>query len=92
MPAPERRARIASRSTSAVAILAAALVPKCPLCVIAMLSALGLSSAWATFLGGVARPLVFTLAGTAVVLVGFFEFRRLAPRRRAHRSASCCAR
>ncbi|HVW25016.1 MAG TPA: hypothetical protein VHC69_06570 [Polyangiaceae bacterium] len=92
MPAPEHRARVASRSTSAVAVLAAALVPKCPLCVVAMLTALGLSSAWATFLGGVARPFVFALAGMAIALVGFFELRRFTARLRSQRSTSCCAR
>jgi hypothetical protein len=90
MPALERRVRMASRSTSAVAILAAALVPKCPLCAVAMLSALGLSSACATSIGSVARPFVFTSATVAVVLVGIFELRRFA-RRRAQREVSCCA-
>lgn len=92
MPAPDRRTRLASRTTSAAAIIAAALVPKCPLCVAAMLSALGVGSACATFLGGVARPFVFALAALAVVLVGFAELRRFVARRRAHASAGCCAR
>jgi len=92
MPAPDRRIRLASRTTSAAAIVAAALVPKCPLCVAAMLSALGMGSACAALLGGVARPFVFALAALAVVLVGFVELRRFASSRRAQVRASRCAR
>jgi hypothetical protein len=92
MAALERQIRLASRTTSAAAIIAAALVPKCPLCVAAMLSALGLGSACATFLGGVARPFTFAFAATAIVLLGWVEVRRFVVKRRAPVPGSCCAR
>jgi hypothetical protein len=91
MTDPDRRIRLASRTSSAAAIIAAALAPKCPLCVAAMLSALGVGSVFARFLGGVARPFAFTLAALAVVLLGFAELRRLVLRRRALTAPSCCS-
>ena len=66
-----------------------ALAPKCPLCVAAALSSLGVGAAAASFLGPLVRPLAiaFVLVAAAALVVG--ERRRRYERRS---TSSCCAR
>jgi hypothetical protein len=71
------------RASSLGTLLAAAFVPKCPLCVAAMLSALGVGTASASVLAPVVRPAVFTLAAAALVVLAWTEWRRLRAKRRA---------
>ena len=79
------------RAASLGTIVAAALVPKCPLCVAAMLSALGVGSAAAGAIAPAVRPVVFTLAALAVALLARLEWRRLRRARRpAMTVATCC--
>jgi hypothetical protein len=83
---PRRWLGVAS-SLGSTALLA--LAPKCPLCVAAALSSLGLGGAAASFLGPLLRPLavLFALVAVAALVVG--ERRRLHARRAGH---SCCVR
>jgi hypothetical protein len=64
---PVRRAAAAWGSVSAV--VATALVPKCPLCVAAALSALGVGAASARLLGPYVRALLPVLATALVVTI-----------------------
>ncbi len=82
-----REGRAASLGTIALA----ALVPKCPLCVAAMLSALGMGSAAAFAIAPAVRPVVFTLAALAVALLARLEWRRLRKARKPTLNpATCC--
>ena len=79
------------RAASLGTIVVAALVPKCPLCVAAMLSALGVGSAAAGAIAPAVRPFVFTLAALAVVLLARLEWRRLRGARKPKLTiAPCC--
>jgi hypothetical protein len=66
-----------------------ALAPKCPLCVAAVLSSLGLGAAAASLLGPLVRPLAIAFALGAVAALVAGERRRLHARRSVH---SCCSR
>jgi hypothetical protein len=83
---PRRWLRVVT-SVGSTALLA--LAPKCPLCVAAVLSSLGLGAAAASFLGPLVRPfsIAFVLVAVAALVAG--ERRRLHARRAAH---SCCSR
>ena len=63
-------------ATSLAAIVATALVPKCPLCVAAALSALGLGAAIAQQIAPFVRTLGFTMGAVALVTLIVLEWRR----------------
>lgn len=88
MSAPERRAlrRAGKGGASLGAVALAVLVPKCPLCVAGLLSAVGLATAGARAVAPYVRPGAFAIAGAIVLVVLASELRR----RRA-RSTACCA-
>src|SRR5215468_5010720 len=70
----------AAAGTSVLAIVGAALVPKCPLCVAAALTALGLGGAIAQRVAPFVRTAGFVIGGVAFALLVFsFVW---APRRR----------
>jgi hypothetical protein len=71
-----------SATASIGAIVFAALVPKCPLCVAAMLSAAGVGAAGAHAIAPLLRTAAFVAAGLVVALAAWIEWRR--PRR------ACC--
>lgn len=87
MPRREAARRAAGASASLGAIALAALIPKCPLCVAAALSALGLGAAISASLAPVVRPLGLALAVVALVLAARGEWRR----RRRHSCEAACA-
>jgi hypothetical protein len=72
----DRTRRAASASASLGALLVAALIPKCPLCVAAALSALGLGATLGSALAPLLRPVGFGLAVVALVVFGRAEWRR----------------
>lgn len=65
-----------SGGMSALAVIAAVLVPKCPLCVAAALSAMGLGAAVSSRLAPFVRPFGFALAGLGALVILYFEWRR----------------
>jgi hypothetical protein len=71
-------------ATSLAAIVGTALVPKCPLCVAAALSALGLGAAIAQRIAPFVRTLGFAIGAAAVVTLMVLEWRR--------RRGAACAR
>ena len=73
-----------ARSAGLLGLALAALVPKCPLCVVGALSALGLGTA-AGWLAPAVRPAAFALALLGVLAVLRSEWRRRALR------GGCCA-
>lgn len=77
--------RAASGASSLVALLGAALVPKCPLCVAAWLGALGLGSAMSAEVAPLVRPAVFVLAALTVLVAAATLLRH------RRRPARCCA-
>jgi hypothetical protein len=85
-------ARLAARASkptlaiSALAGIGAGLLPKCPLCIAAMLSALGMGATGAALLSVLARPGLLVLAGGALVAVVAVQWRR-----RATRAIGCCS-
>jgi hypothetical protein len=87
------RGRAPSALASIGTLVLAVLVPKCPLCVAAALSALGVGATAASALAPAVRPLVFVVAATAVVGLAIAEGRRLARKRRHTETGthSCCA-
>jgi hypothetical protein len=80
--------RVASGSASIGAIVVAALIPKCPLCVAAALSAIGVGATVGSSLAPIARPIGFALAAVALVASGIGEWRR----RRRRACAVACGR
>jgi hypothetical protein len=80
--------RVATALGSLGAIVAAALVPKCPFCVAAVLSAVGVGVTAGSWLAPMVRPL-----GFAVAVVAALVFARAEWRRRKQRScALACGR
>jgi hypothetical protein len=78
--------RAASASTSAVGFIGVALMPKCPVCVAAALSAIGVGASIGAWLAPIARPL-----GIAVALIALAVFVRGEWQRRRQRSvAAAC--
>lgn len=75
--------RAAASFGSLSAVITAALLPKCPLCVAAALSALGVGTATAHALGPYVRATLPAIAAALVVVAAFVISRR--------RSARCCA-
>jgi hypothetical protein len=82
-------ARRAGAATSAGAILATLLLPKCPLCIAVLLSSTGLGIAAARFIAAAARPGLWVLAAVSVLVVIWVERGRIG--RRGRRDESCCA-
>jgi hypothetical protein len=86
--------RASSTSASLGTLLLVALMPKCPLCVAAALTAIGLGTSLA---GGVApfvRPLAIALVGVSVsfaVYVWYPSLRRHRLKAGAPSRRSCCA-
>jgi hypothetical protein len=72
---PTRRPGRSGLVSSLGAGLGAVLLPKCPLCVAAVLSSLGLGATAAGLLAVVLRPAVFTLAGAGLVVVAWAAWR-----------------
>jgi hypothetical protein len=68
--------RMGSASASIGAIVVAALTPKCPLCVGAALSALGVGATLGSWLAPIVRPMAIALAAVALVVFGWSEWRR----------------
>jgi hypothetical protein len=73
-----------SASASLGAIVLAVLVPKCPLCVAAMLSAVGIGAAAAHHLATMVRAAAFIVAAAVVIAALWLEWRRAHP--------PCCRR
>ncbi len=72
-----QRGGAARALASFTSLLAAALVPKCPLCVAALLSALGLGAGSASLLAPWLRPFVLGTGGVAILSLVWSERRRL---------------
>ena len=91
--APRSALRRASGVVTSVAAGAAALlVPKCPLCVAAMLAALGVGTSVASALAPLVRPIAFLLLAAAVVGVAVSTWRRRVENEAApSRDCSCSA-
>jgi len=81
--------RAARASASIGALVAAALLPKCPLCVAAVLSALGIGASVSASVAPALRPLGIAVAVLALVLFARGEWRR---RRQQHACARACGR
>ena len=76
------------RATSSFgAALLALLVPKCPLCIAAYLAALGLGATAAHSAALFVRPVVFTLAGVALLALVLGVWRS----RHRRTAPSCCS-
>ncbi len=95
MSRPDARAlarRASGAATTVGTIAALVLAPKCPLCVAAWLSALGIGAAGAGLLAPWVRPVGFAVAAAGVVALAWAEWRWLRERRRvqARRGGGCC--
>jgi hypothetical protein len=87
-----RLGRVWAIISSAGTILLAALVPKCPLCVAAMLSVWGVGATAAGALAPAVRPSIIVLAALALAALVATQVQRVRARRRgsvAHRG--CCS-
>jgi hypothetical protein len=73
---------IAGASTSIGALLVAALLPKCPLCIAASLSAIGVGAAAGAALAPIARPLALAAAAGSILWVLVQQFRSVTKKRR----------
>jgi len=91
----ERRSigRASSTSASLGTVLLVALMPKCPLCVAAALTAIGLGTSLASGLSPFVRPLVFALLAVTAAFAAYAWY----PSVRRHRvkdvsppRRSCC--
>jgi hypothetical protein len=71
-----RRERVRRALASASALLLAALIPKCPLCLAAALSTLGLGATVGSTLAPWLRPVALGLSVLAVLGVARAEWRR----------------
>jgi hypothetical protein len=92
----DRARRFGAGGTSLAAIVATALVPKCPLCVAAALSALGIGAAAAHRMAPFVRAGGVVLAVIAGLTLLFLEWRRRASMKLALSSMKgvlpCCPR
>ena len=84
MPLPEVVGRTAGASTAIGALAAGALLPKCPLCIAAALSALGFGTAVGGALAPYVRPAALVVAVFAAAAFG-----RAAWRRRKRQACRC---
>jgi adenine-specific DNA glycosylase len=78
--------RVAGAMLSMGAVVVTALTPKCPLCVVAVLSAAGIGGAGARYAAPLVQPLTLALALVVALSLVWAE------RRRARRRASPCCR
>jgi len=86
------RGRASALISAAGTIVLAVLVPKCPLCIVAMLSALGIGASAAATLAPAVKPLVYTLTTSALVAFVAFAVRRARSRkRRSTPGPHCCS-
>jgi len=67
---------VARASGSVGALVLAALVPKCPFCIAAALTALGMGAGVSSAVAPVVRPAALVLAGLAIVLAAWGAWRR----------------
>jgi hypothetical protein len=88
--AAPRVAGVAGASGSFGALVAAALLPKCPLCVAAWLAALGVGAAWRLPLAEGVRPIAVALAVVVLAAFARSEWSRRQPRARG--KITPCAR
>ncbi|HVU04952.1 MAG TPA: hypothetical protein VHE30_24545 [Polyangiaceae bacterium] len=89
---PSWLARGTAFGSTAGTFVLAALVPKCPLCVAAMLSAWGVGASVAGTVAPVVRPALLVLTVAAVLAVGVVGVRSSRNRRRrAESQPSCCS-
>jgi hypothetical protein len=86
MSRPDRR--LARAAASLGSLVLAVLLPKCPVCVAAWLSALGVGASLGATLAPVLRPLGFTLAALALAVFLAGEWRRRRARRIARRATA----
>lgn len=86
------RRRVFGGGSSAFAFLALVLAPKCPLCIAALLSGLGLGAGVAGSIAPLLRPLAFALGGLALVWLARVEWRARRARERGEsaRISACC--
>jgi hypothetical protein len=84
MSPPDRLRRAARASASLAALVVAVLIPKCPLCVAAALSALGLGATLGSWLAPAVRPLGLGLAVAGLLVFARSEWHR---RRRGRMNA-----
>jgi hypothetical protein len=82
-----RGAVLQTRAASVSTVILAVLTPKCPLCVAAVLSGLGLGAAGAGAVAPFVRPFAFLLAGLALLSLARAEWRR---RRAVTPARTCC--
>jgi hypothetical protein len=81
--------RISGGVTSVVSLIAAVLLPKCPLCVAVWLSGLGLGAASAFDLAPLIRPALLMVAVSTLVGWAIFERRRMLRRPACTTSCGC---
>jgi hypothetical protein len=88
-----RLGRLSVATSSVGTIVLAALVPKCPLCVAAALSAWGLGASAASTVAPAVRPVAFALMAVATTALIVFAVRRMrAEARSTAADRSCCHR
>lgn len=81
--------RGARASTSVASWLLVALLPKCPLCVAAALSAVGVSASLGALLAPLLRPVAWALAAACAVWLVRAEWRRRRDIRSRERTCPC---
>ena len=86
-----RLGRLTMALSSAGTLVLAALVPKCPLCVAAALSACGLGASAASAVAPAVRPVAFALVAVATITLVLFAVRRIRAHTRVSGAGSCCA-
>jgi hypothetical protein len=88
-----RLGRLAMATSSLGTIVLAALVPKCPLCVAAALSAFGVGASAASAVAPAMRPVALALVAVATIMLAFFSLTRMRGHTPvAEAAGTCCAR
>jgi hypothetical protein len=95
-PAPEARVgrlgRIGGVVSSFGTVLCAVLLPKCPLCLAALLGAIGLGASGASLVAPLVRPAAMVLAAAGFLLLAWSASRSIAARLGAARAGErCCS-
>lgn len=72
----EAARRATSALTSVFAVVLATLIPKCPLCVAAALSAIGIGTTLGSAVAPIVRPFGFALAVVVMLVAARREWRR----------------
>jgi hypothetical protein len=87
-----RLGRVAMALSSAGTFVLAALIPKCPLCVAAALTAWGVGASAASAVAPAVKPVAFGLMAVAAITLVVFAVRRMRSRSRAAAVVgSCCS-